>query len=60
MRHLAPDFAARLSGGVTTLCTCWRLTRADGRVQGFTDHDADLVVDGQLYEARSGLDSSAF
>lgn len=41
--------------GVTTLCRLWRLTRSDGAVQGFTDHDRDLVVDGVTYRAASGL-----
>ncbi|WP_375262521.1 DUF2163 domain-containing protein [Palleronia sp.] len=29
-----------------TRCRCWRLTRTDGRIFAFTDHDAPLVVDG--------------
>ena len=30
----------KLDSGVTTLCRCWNLTRRDGVVLGFTDHDA--------------------
>lgn len=41
--------------GVTTLCRLWRLTRRDGSVQGFTDHDRDLVLDGVTYRAATGL-----
>ena len=33
---------AHLSGNLTTLCHCWRLTRRDGAVTGFTDHDRVL------------------
>jgi hypothetical protein len=58
MRELSPAFAARLDAGATTLCACWRVIRRDGVAQGFTDHDEDLAVDGQLYQARSGLDST--
>ena len=46
MRQLHPELAARLDGGVTSLCTCWLLTRSDGIVLGFTDHDEPLEIDG--------------
>jgi uncharacterized phage protein (TIGR02218 family) len=49
---------AHLDGGATTLCWCWRLTRGDGVVQGFTDHDRDLSFDGVTYEAVSGFSAS--
>ncbi len=42
MRSLSEDLAAHLAGEVTTLCRCWRVTRADGAVFGFTDHDRTL------------------
>ncbi len=58
MRELPPDLAARLGEGATTLCRCWRLTRADGGVLGFTDHDRDLAFDGTLFAARSGLEAA--
>jgi uncharacterized phage protein (TIGR02218 family) len=49
---------AHLDGGATTLCRCWRLTRADGAVFGFTDHDRDLSVDGTLFEAQAGFEAT--
>lgn len=58
MKTLPPGMQARLDGGATTLCWCWKLTRADGVVVGFTDHDRDLVVDGVAYEAASGFTAS--
>lgn len=58
MKTLSPDFAAALAGGVTTLATCWRLTRADGAVFGFTDHDRDIVLDGVIHAAATGLSAS--
>ena len=47
-----------LSREVTTLCHCWRLTRKDGAVSGYTDHDRPLVVSGTLCEPRSGFTAS--
>lgn len=50
--------AAHLAGNVTTLCHCWRLTRKDGSVSGFTDHDRRLVADGTTFEPESGFSAS--
>ena len=58
MRVISPALQARLDSGVTTLCHCWKLTRRDGVVQGFTDHDCDLVVDDVTYRAGTGFTSS--
>lgn len=54
-----PDaLAAHLEGDVTTLCYCWRLTRMDGEVSGFTDHDRVLAVDHANFEPESGFTAS--
>ena len=58
MRTLSPDLAAHLAAGVTTLCRCWKVTRSDGSVLGFTDHDRALAFDDVDYEPESGLDAS--
>jgi uncharacterized phage protein (TIGR02218 family) len=39
----------------TTLCMCWKITRADGTVLGFTDFHEDLVISGLTYESQSGM-----
>ena len=44
-----------LRTGATTVCRCWAVTRTDGVVLGFTDHDADLFFDGIQFRADSGL-----
>lgn len=44
-----------LAGGITTACLAWAVTRLDGRVFGFTDHDGDLTFEGILFRAGSGL-----
>lgn len=52
------DLAAHLGQPVTTVCHCWRLTRADGVSIGFTDHDRPLALDGTTFEPESGLSAS--
>jgi uncharacterized phage protein (TIGR02218 family) len=59
MKSISSALAAHLAGEVTTLATCWRVTRKDGRQFFFTDHDRDLAFDGNLYLASSGYSRSA-
>lgn len=42
-----------------TLCYCFRLTRRDGVVLGFTDHDVSFAIDGVTYESQPGLSATA-
>jgi uncharacterized phage protein (TIGR02218 family) len=58
MRPIPPLLQAKLDSGVTTLAHAWKLTRRDGVVMGFTDHDRDLVVDGVTCRACTGFTSS--
>ena len=58
MKVLPAGLQEHLDGGATTLCWCWKLSDATGRVLGFTDHDRDLVVDGLRYEASAGFTAS--
>ena len=44
---------------MTTLSTCWKLTRNDATVYAFTDHDADLVIGGVTYQSAVGFAPSA-
>ena len=60
MRNLTPEMRTRLESGATTLCACWRVIRRDGALQGFTDHDRDIVFDGVTFSVMSGLDGSSF
>lgn len=59
MQTLSPALSSHLAQEVTTLATCWKLTRKDTTVMGFTDHDVDLVVDSVLYKARTGMTPTA-
>ncbi|GAM98867.1 genetransfer agent FAD/FMN-containing dehydrogenase [alpha proteobacterium U9-1i] len=55
MRSIPEEMAARLASGVTTLAHVWRITRADGVVFGFTDHDRTLLFDGLPCAPTQGL-----
>jgi uncharacterized phage protein (TIGR02218 family) len=62
MRTIPTALQAKLDAGVTTLCRCWIVRRTDGAVQGFTDHDRDIVLTGVLAEpvtCRAGTGLSA-
>jgi uncharacterized phage protein (TIGR02218 family) len=59
VRAIDASLQADLDAGATTLCRCWRLARADGLVQGFTDHDADIAFGGTDYRAATGFTASA-
>ncbi len=50
--------ADHLEGEATTVCHCWRLTRRDGTVMGFTDHDRALTVDGTAFRPQSGFSAT--
>lgn len=58
MKQLDAGLLAHVASGVTTLCWCWRLTRHDGQVLGFTDHDRDVVFDGTVFEAAAGFSAT--
>ena len=55
MRALHDGLAEALASGVTTLCRCWRLTRRDGAVLGFTDHDRPVRFGGVDFEPDAGF-----
>jgi hypothetical protein len=59
MKAVSAALAAHLAGPVTTIATCWRITRTDGALFRFTDHDRDLVVDGEVYQASSSYSRTA-
>lgn len=59
MKTITTSLAAHLAGEVTTLATCWKLTRRDTVVQGFTDCDRDIIYAGVTYRAATGFSPSA-
>ncbi len=58
MKTLPTGLQSHLDSGTTTLAWCWRLTRADRKVFGFTDHDLPLAFDGTTFEPESGFTAS--
>jgi uncharacterized phage protein (TIGR02218 family) len=49
------DLQAHLDSGSATLCRAWAITRRDGMVLGFTDHDRDLSFEGIAFHADTGM-----
>lgn len=58
MKTLPAGLQSHLDSGETTLAWCWRLTRADATVYGFTDHDRDVTFDGTTFAAATGFTGS--
>ncbi|GHE05462.1 hypothetical protein U879_03825 [Defluviimonas sp. 20V17] len=58
MKSLSPALQAHLIEATTTLSWCWTISRADGVVFGFTDHDRVLTFGGVDYEPESGFVAS--
>lgn len=58
MKALPPGLQAHLDSGSTTMAFCWKVTRKDGIVQGFTEHDEDVVFDSTTFSSSSGFTAS--
>jgi uncharacterized phage protein (TIGR02218 family) len=58
MKSFPQSLQTHLDSGTTTLAWCWRLTRNDGAVFGFTEHDQPLTFDGTIFEPESGFTAS--
>lgn len=54
MRMLSEAMRNALAQPATTLASAWRLTRRDGTVFGFADHDEDITFGGTLFSAATG------
>ena len=59
MRDIPGALLAHLGLEVTTLAVCWRLDRKDGQSFFYTDHDADIVFEGDTYASETGFTRSA-
>jgi len=56
---LSAAFQTHLDGTLTTLTSLWKVTRVDGTVLYFTDHDEQITFDGNDYIVGVGYDRSA-
>jgi uncharacterized phage protein (TIGR02218 family) len=59
MKTISPFFLQHLQGCVTTLATCFKITRPDSLVLGFTSWDRALVLEDVTYRATESLLGSA-
>jgi uncharacterized phage protein (TIGR02218 family) len=59
MITLPPALESHVQGEATSLCFCWKVTRKDGGVSGFTDHDEALTFDAVSFEPETGFNASA-
>lgn len=58
MRTISAAMLAHLAGDTRTLANMWKITRQDGNVYGFTDHDVAIEYGGVLYGTLGGFSSS--
>jgi uncharacterized phage protein (TIGR02218 family) len=58
VKQFPQSLQTHFDSGTTTLAWCWHLTRNDGAVFGFTDHDRPLTFDGTTYQPESGFTAS--
>lgn len=58
MRDFPEALNAHLGQTSTTTCHAWRLSRSDGVVLGFTEHDHGLEFDGTVFSAATGFRGS--
>jgi len=54
-KTISDTLKTALAAEVSTIAMCWRITRTDSEQFFFTDHDVDLIIDGDTYEAASGM-----
>jgi len=59
MKTLSANLKTHLEGECTTLATCWRITRRDGKIFYFTDHDVDITYESSIYVSNEGYDRTA-
>lgn len=57
-REIDAGLAFQLGRETTTLCRCWRVTRRDETLLGFTDHDRAVRFGGLDHEPESGFRGS--
>jgi len=59
MKTISAGLQTHLNGVTTTIATLWRVIRKDTTEFFFTDHDKDIIFDGDTYVARSGYTRTA-
>lgn len=54
VKTITPAMQTHLEQSVTTLTTCWYVKRRDGVILYFTDHDRDIIYEGNTYKSEFG------
>lgn len=58
-KSVSSTFTTHLQGDYLQVATIWRITRTDGEVFYFTDHDESVSFNGNTYNAPAGFERSA-
>lgn len=58
-KNISVGLQNHMAQEVTTMATCWEITRRDGTIFYFTDHDQDIEFNGQTYLAAVGYSRTA-
>ena len=59
MKAASSQLLAHMAQGSNTIARCWKCTRVDTQVFGFTNIDSDIVFSGVTYVAATGFTPSA-
>ena len=59
MRTVSAAITTARQSSASRLCKIWRIERTDGVILRFTEHDRDLVVDGETFLATASFDPSS-
>lgn len=59
MKTITVRDQAHLDSGYLTTATLWKITRRDGEIFGFTDHDQDIEFGGLTYDASTSYNRTA-
>jgi uncharacterized phage protein (TIGR02218 family) len=58
-KTITNNLKTHIQRNVTSVCTCWKVTRTDGLVFAYTDHDEDVSFDALTYKAATGYNRTA-
>lgn len=58
MKTASAALEAHNAQAVTTIATCWKITRRDGQIFTYTDHPAPITFEGFTYLASSAYNAS--
>lgn len=59
MKTISTELSNHLDQEVTSLASCWKIVRRDGEIFRFTDHDRNLIIAGEEYQAESSYSRTA-